>query len=116
MAKEGRAESGGEERRWKRETTREEERPGLEDRTTWIGKVRSSARERERAREREVYSRRERTKEKRGRNRDRLREIEKERERERELHPCAAVAVAVAETEPALVIYINPIIAWRFPN
>lgn len=39
-----------------------------------------------------------------------------EEERERQLHPCAAVAVAVAETEPALVIYINPIIAWRFPN
>lgn len=37
-------------------------------------------------------------------------------EEERQLHPCAAVAVAVAETEPALVIYINPIIAWRFPN
>jgi len=52
-------------------------------------------------------------KEKRGWDRDGMR---RGRERDGVLHPCAAVAVAVAETEPALVIYINPIIAWRFPN
>lgn len=36
--------------------------------------------------------------------------------REKACYPNTAVAVAVVETEAALVIYINPIIAWRFPN
>lgn len=52
----------------------------------------------------------------RGTRRERRTHIYRGSVEERQVHPCAAVAVAVAETEPALVIYINPIIAWRFPN
>lgn len=38
------------------------------------------------------------------------------RERESESEGVPPLCGGGAETEPALVIYINPIIAWRFPN
>lgn len=115
MAERGAADGAG-----GRDTTRQdEERPrqrtegsakcgrASERRTVVRGRMKEN-----REREREKQRRGERT---RGRKRGRCMREKRARETEG-LHPCAAVAVAVAETEPALVIYINPIIAWRFPN